>query len=1673
MAERRQSVYSREFPEDLEITQDLVEETSSLGRQRGMPQVYQPRQEELEAQEKRLSELPDFDIDYPKLTSDSFDQRLQKGEREFAIKIARQVKRRNPELFGKDEDPYRSIHLGRASFQAGSSHAGKRLTDREIIEAYVRNPDNEPVRMGSIKEGAITGTVEGVGSLTGFGLGAAVGGMAQNLIPPAHPALFALKFAIPIAGGIYGSVGGESAARKLRAWGEGLASGDSGAQDLVAPGRGRGLERTGETLGMGLSFIPLPWLAPREVSFGTAKYLNNLQAQRNEIAKKYQPLINEADTPENRQLLKEAVANAPKDPRIVKFIRGAEEAVEQIARRARDTTRKPGRLLSDRGQTLLEEASFVGASTAGRFVAEGDEGTSEGVGLAAELGAGLGGVYLASRLAAVPEIVFETIPAAYEFLKRKFNILFRGKDPNDYPPTLREQIRAANFIVTKLSEEGVTDQERVALSRELLKIFTDEEGQIKLTAGQLSGLPALQKIEAEIAKLFPEFGLAADKELQRIINQNFGTLAFVNQSDDAGVQTMQALRELTEISRDAIELQLNNELIDSATKAMEAWNKVGSQDPIQLADMLRNLAIQGEKLARRREKSLYANLPVYEIDSYATKDGASRQLPNIFDWVEDLSVTRTGVKFAPTQIKQGVEFIKEILQDAGIDTSQLGKRGSTRENPTAPQERLIRDLDLETQELLTTVFNPEQRAAVESLNSSSANFLDLNTDEKLEVLSAEKDQIDQTIDAIREGATGPLGQRQLSQVRKVIANRISRLRAETAIEHIRGRTTEPPSPDDQLVDEIIDLQALVNELRDLGTPIRISSAKLTRQRSDLQSAKSDLKAGATPNKKAAGKLQQLVNLIDDDLFNAAETLPSEARAAILSARAYSRALNNTFFKSQANQLFTKDKLGRYAVPDESLVDELFAQGKSGTLLRNARDIQNIGSFLNTNVPTGAGRTSLIPEIESDRVASLDIANDINSVLHKIILSGREVALKPRFEAGVNVTAENLAEVGDGLKALNMNALRTWLQNPRIKEMLSLFPDSLTEELGRAESAIELFRTAELQHARKVKEADNVLVYKRILGAEDETPDVLVARILASPKPTKEFADTFRAFEQAKAEVGSGITPTEFKQAQTALRDAFIRYAVNSGSTKNSLNPGAIKQALFNPIPGVAAKTSLVDFMVQYDLIDNAAKKDLLRTLDQLIRFDSIGSQRSLAELERSADPTLASQFVLGAVGSRLASKLNRSLGGPAGGESIMVATGGANIMRKLFSRESQVLNTDALYYLLQNPDKLAKFVGRNKEDLRTAKGFGEALKLFFMKAGFNVSRRAFVAQKAEAEKQTEQRAKKAPAAQRRRGVQGGAESLSPKEFRRQKREQEEQPENAVSNIIEEAPAVETPAGGFSEQEIAAVESVLSSDPNLESELAAAQVEAMSPTEQPAPDPVMARLAQRPTNLSLPEPRGIPLDTRRDFERMEGQLAGVGRVPAQQLGALTIDQQLDAPLSIKNNNPGNLRMAGQPGAEEGLEGFASFSTPGQGLNALTRQIVLDTQTRGLTLGEFITKYAPPSENDTEGYIRFMEQRTGVPRNRKVPEFLVRDIARAIVEFEGGKLALRYFFGDEMRAEREEVTPPPVAQAPTPPPTPPPVAARATPQSIQRAARILGPQDDIGMLASEMMMRDRPA
>ena len=190
-----------------------------------------------------------------------------------------------------------------------------------------------------------------------------------------------------------------------------------------------------------------------------------------------------------------------------------------------------------------------------------------------------------------------------------------------------------------------------------------------------------------------------------------------------------------------------------------------------------------------------------------------------------------------------------------------------------------------------------------------------------------------------------------------------------------------------------------------------------------------------------------------------------------------------------------------------------------------------------------------------------------------------------------------------------------------------------------------------------------------------------------------------------------------------------------------------------------------------------------------------------------------------------------------------------------------------------------------------------------------------------------------------------------------------------------------------------------------------------------------------------------------------------REEAEQEVAVPMRRQ-EGPLSVQNNNPGNLRLAGQPGASEGEGGFAAFATPGQGLNALTRQVVLDTQTRGLSLENFLNKYAPPSENETNKYIEFVERQTGLKRDRKVPESKVPDLVRAIVRMEGGQTAMDYFFAPERQIAQisRQPAPAPVVQQPVMP-APAPAPARPTPQSVARFARVF-PKDE---LAAEMLLR----
>lgn len=83
---------------------------------------------------------------------------------------------------------------------------------------------------------------------------------------------------------------------------------------------------------------------------------------------------------------------------------------------------------------------------------------------------------------------------------------------------------------------------------------------------------------------------------------------------------------------------------------------------------------------------------------------------------------------------------------------------------------------------------------------------------------------------------------------------------------------------------------------------------------------------------------------------------------------------------------------------------------------------------------------------------------------------------------------------------------------------------------------------------------------------------------------------------------------------------------------------------------------------------------------------------------------------------------------------------------------------------------------------------------------------------------------------------------------------------------------------------------------------------------------------------------------------------------------------------RNNNPGDLRYAGQEGSVPSKDGtgipFAKFDSPERGTCALLRQLAAYAQ-RGMSLRQIYTAYAPSSDgNNTELLINKAVQRVSV-------------------------------------------------------------------------------------------------
>ena len=112
--------------------------------------------------------------------------------------------------------------------------------------------------------------------------------------------------------------------------------------------------------------------------------------------------------------------------------------------------------------------------------------------------------------------------------------------------------------------------------------------------------------------------------------------------------------------------------------------------------------------------------------------------------------------------------------------------------------------------------------------------------------------------------------------------------------------------------------------------------------------------------------------------------------------------------------------------------------------------------------------------------------------------------------------------------------------------------------------------------------------------------------------------------------------------------------------------------------------------------------------------------------------------------------------------------------------------------------------------------------------------------------------------------------------------------------------------------------------------------------------------------------------------------------------------------LRNNNPFNIKLTtirwkGKVPNFQNRDGtFEQFGSMLYGVRAGVLNILSKIK-KGITLKKLIEVYAPSHENDTQGYLSYVERKTGINRFSRLSSDAntLHKLSRAIIDFENGK------------------------------------------------------------------------
>lgn len=387
------------------------------------------------------------------------------------------------------------------------------------------------------------------------------------------------------------------------------------------------------------------------------------------------------------------------------------------------------------------------------------------------------------------------------------------------------------------------------------------------------------------------------------------------------------------------------------------------------------------------------------------------------------------------------------------------------------------------------------------------------------------------------------------------------------------------------------------------------------------------------------------------------------------ARSFSKALNDTFTRTYANDIMSVNPRGADKLSPEQIVARL----RQDT--QRMDDVSDAIRFPRRMYEDALARFGPDNEITMGLKPLVSLSDDslqtVTNAQRSILLGA---AAKTLRQINDPVTGTVRSEVNPAAMTQFVN------ENRELLDRLGL--TATLQDANQAQNALELVR---MQNSAMNTDLRNQTAFAKVLAAGEDPVDAIVTAM----KGKHSARDMAQLVKLAKA---------DGQDAMDGMKSIVYEYLYKSAGGNDKFSPTEYQKLLFDPIS--RGQPSIVNIMRSQGLMSLTELKNLKRILDPMIRIER-GIEANVPLENFMTGASAIEDLALRVIGSRIGATAASS--GPG---SLIAASAGSKYMRQMFDQMPMLEMRRVIEKATQNPQMMADMLkqGRTqRESLELAK----------------------------------------------------------------------------------------------------------------------------------------------------------------------------------------------------------------------------------------------------------------------------------------------------------------------------------------------------------------------------------